>query len=81
MIHTVKDLGVVSETVVDDFLEVPCFLYDAANVGHLLSGSSAFSKLSLDIWKFLVQIRLKPSMQDFKHDVTNTGDECKCPKV
>ena len=76
MINTVKGFSVVDETEVDIFLEFPCFLYVVANVGHLLSGYSAFSKLSLDIWKFLVQIRLKPSMQDFKHDPTSMGDEC-----
>ena len=65
----------------DVFLEFPCFLYDPANVGNLISGSSAFSKPSLDIWKFLVHIMLKPSMQDFKHDLTSMGDECNCLMV
>ena len=63
------------------FLEFPCFLYDPANVGNLISGSSAFSKPSLDIWKFLVCIMLKPSMQDFKHNHASMGDECNCPMV
>ena len=58
------------------FLEFPNFLYNPANVGNLISGSSSFSKLTLDIWMFLVHIMLKPSMQDFKHDLTNMGDEC-----
>ena len=70
MIHRVKDFSTVDETEVDVFLEFPCFLYDPVNVGNLTSGSSSFSKLSLDIWKFLVCIMLKPSMQDFKHDLT-----------
>ena len=70
MIHTVKGLSIVGETKVDVFLEVPCFLYDPVNVGNLISGSSSFSKSILDIWKFLVCIMLKPSMQDFKHDLT-----------
>ena len=56
MIHTVKGFGVVDETEVDVFLEFPCFLYDPANVGNLISGSSAFSKPSLNIWKFTVHI-------------------------
>ena len=81
MIHTVKYLGVVDETEVDVFLEFPSFLYDSANVGNLISGSSSFSKPSLSIWKFLVHIMLKPSMQDFKHDLTSMGDECNCVMV
>ena len=64
MIHTVKGFSVVDETEVDVFLKFPCFLYDPANVGYLISGSSAFSEPRLDIWKFLVCIMLKPSMQD-----------------
>ena len=71
----------VDETEVDIFLEFPCFLNDPVNVGNLISGSSAFSKPSLDIWKFLVHIMLKPSMQDFKHDLTSMGDECNCLMV
>ena len=70
MIHTVKDFSVVSETEVDVFLELRCFHYDPTNVGSLISGSSSFPKPSLDIWKFLVHIMLKPSMQDFKYDLT-----------
>ena len=63
MIHTVKGFSIVSDTKVDVFLEFRCFLCDPANVGNLISGSSAFSKPSLDISKFLVQVILKPSMQ------------------
>ena len=63
MIHTVKGFSVVDETEVDVFLEFPFFLYDPVDVGNLISGSSSFSKVSLDIWKFLVHIMLKPSMQ------------------
>ena len=81
MIHTDKGFGVVNETEVDVFLELPCFLYDPVNVSNLISGSSFFSKPSLDIWKFLMCIVLKPSMQDFKHDLTSMRDECNCPKV
>ena len=65
MIHTVKGFSVVDETEVDVFLKFPCFLCDPVNVGNLMSGSSTFSKPSLDIWKFLICIILKPSMQDF----------------
>ena len=55
--------------------------YDPADVGNLISSSSFFSKPSLDIWKFLVRIMLKPSRQDFKYDLTSMGDECRCPMV
>ena len=66
---------------VDVFLEFSSFLYDPVHVSNLISGSSLFSKLSLDIWKFLVCIMLKPSMQDFKHDLTSMGDEWNSPMV
>ena len=78
IIRTVEGFSVVNETEVDVFLEFPCFLCDPANVGNLVSGSSAFSKPSLNIWKFSVHIMLKPSMQDFKHNLTSMGDECNC---
>ena len=64
MIHTVKGFTVVEETEIDVFLKFPCFLYTPVNVGNLISSSSSFSKPSLDIWKFLVHIMLKASMQD-----------------
>ena len=60
VIHTVKDFSVVNEAEVDVFLEFSCFLYDPTDVGNLISGSSAFSKSSLNIWKFSVHILLKP---------------------
>ena len=78
MIHTAKGFSVVIEAEVDVFLEFPSFLYDQANVGSLISGSSSFSKPSLDVSKFLVHIMLEPSMQDFKHALTSMGDECNC---
>ena len=81
MIHTVKGFGIVNETEVDVFLRFPGFLYDPANVGNLISGSSSFYKPSLDIWKFLVHIMLKPSMQYFKHDLTSMGNKWSCPMV
>ena len=69
-------------TEVEVFLESPCFLHDSANVGNLISGSSAFSKPNLDIWKFLVHIIVKLlSRVDFEHDLTSMGDECNCPMV
>jgi len=77
VIHTVK--GVVSEAEVDVFfLKFPCFLYDPANVSNLISGSSAFSKSSLYIWKFSLPILLKLSLKDFEHNLTNMGNECNC---
>ena len=68
MIHIVKGFGVVDETEVDVFMEFPSFHYDPANVGDLISGSSSFSKSSLDISKFLVHLMLNLGMQDFKHE-------------
>ena len=78
MIHAIKGFSIVNETEVDVFLEFSCFLYGPAKVGNLISGSSAFSKSSLDIWKFLVHLVLKSSIQSFKHDLTSIGDECNC---
>ena len=62
VIHTVKGFGIVNEAEVDVFLEFPCFLYDPTKVGNMISGSSAFSKSSLYIWKFSVYVLLKPSL-------------------
>ena len=59
-----QGFSVVDETEADVFLEFPCFLYDPVNVGNLISGSSAFSKPSLNIWKFSVHVMLKPSLED-----------------
>ena len=77
VIHTVKGFSIVNETEIEVFLKFPWFFYNPGNVGNLISGSSSFSKPSLDVWKFLVRIMLKPSMQDFKNDLTSMGDECK----
>ena len=71
MIHKDKGFSLVDETEVDIFLEFSSFLYDRANVGNLISGTSSFFKPSLDIWKFLVCIMLKPSMHDFKYDLSS----------
>ena len=75
MIHTVKGFGIVDETEIDVSLEFPSFLCDIVKVGNWSSGSSSFSKPSLDIWKFLVHIMLTPSTQDFKYVLTSMGDE------
>ena len=66
VIHTVKGFHVVSEAV-DVFLEFSCILYDPTDVGNLISGSSAFSKSSLNVWKFSVHVLLKPGLENFEH--------------
>jgi len=70
-IHTVESFSVVSEAEVDVFLEFSCFFYDPTDVGNLISGSSAFSKSSLNIWKFSVHVLLKPSLEDFEYDLAS----------
>ena len=67
VIHTVKGFGIVNKTETDVFLEVFCFFNDPADVGNLISGSSAFSKTSLNIWKFTVHVLLKPGLENFEH--------------
>ena len=71
MIHTVKGFGVVSKAEVDVFLELSCFLDDPADVGNLISGSSAFSKTSLNIREFTVHVLLKPALENFEHYFTS----------
>ena len=66
MIHTVKDFGVVNKEEIDVFLELSCFLDDPTDVGNLISGSSAFSKSNLNIWKFSVHVLLKPCLENFE---------------
>ena len=67
VIHTVKGFSVVSKSEVDIFLEFSCFFDDPADVGNLTSGSSAFSKSSLNVWKFTVCILFKPGLENFEH--------------
>ena len=67
VIHTVKGFSIVSEGEVVIFLETSCFSYDSADVGNLISGSSAFSKYRLNIWKFMVHILLKPGLENYEH--------------
>ena len=67
VIHTVKGFGIVNKTEVDVFLEFSCFFYDLTDVSNLISGSSAFSKSNLSIWKFTVHILLKPGLENFEH--------------
>ena len=66
VIHTVKSFSVVNEAEVDIFLELSCFYYDPVDIGNLISGSSAFSKSSMNIWKFLVHVLLKTSLENFE---------------
>ena len=71
MNHTVKGFGIVNKTEIDVFLEVSCFFHDPADVANLISGSSAFSKTSLNIKKFTVHILLKPGLENFEHYFTS----------
>ena len=66
MIHTVKGFGIVSKAEIDVFLDLSCFFYDAEDVGNLISGSSAFSKTSLNIWKVTIHVLLKPGLENFE---------------
>ena len=67
VIHTVKVFGIVNKPGVDVFLELSCFFDDPADVGSLISGSSAFCKSGLNIWKFTVRVLLKPDLENFEH--------------
>ena len=81
VIHTVKGFGIVNKAEGDVFLELSRFFNDPANVGNLISGSSAFSKSSWNIWKFLVHMLLKPGMENFEHYFVSVLDECNCAVV
>ena len=72
MIHTVEGFGVVNKAEIDVFLELSCFFDDPADIGNLISGSSAFSKTSLNIWKFSVHVLLKPGLKNSEQDFTQT---------
>jgi len=67
VIHTVKGFGIVNKAEIDVFLEISCFFDDAMDVGNLISGFSAFSKSSLNVWKFTVHVLLKPGLENFEH--------------
>ena len=71
VIHTVKGFGIVTKAEIDVFLELSCFFDDPADVGNLISGSSAFSKTSLNIWKFMVHVVLKPGLENFEYYFTS----------
>ena len=71
MIHTVKGFGIVNKAEIDVFLELSCFFDDPEDVANLIFGSSAFSKTSLNIWKFTVHVLLKSGLENFEHYFTS----------
>ena len=81
VIHTVKGFGIVNKAEIDVFLELSCLFDDPADVGSLISGSSAFSKTKLNIWQFSVHVLLKPGLENFEHYFTRVWDECNCAVV
>ena len=81
VIHTVKGFGIVNKAEIDVFLELSCFFDDPVNAGNLTSGSSDFSKTSLNIWKFMVHVLLKSGLEDFEDYFTSLWDEWNCAVV
>ena len=81
VIHTVKGFGLINKAEIDVFLEFSCFSYNPVDIGDLISGSSAFSKSSLNIWKFMVHELLKPGLENFEHYFASVWDECNCVVV
>ena len=81
VIHTEKGFDIVNKAEVDVFLELCCLLDNPMDVGSLISGSSAFSKSSLNIWKFMVHVLLKTGLENFEYYFTSVWDECNCAVV
>ena len=81
VIHIVKGFGVVNKAEVDAFLELYCFFNDPAEAGNLVSGSSAFSKTSLNIWKFTLHVQLKAGLENFEHYYASMLDKFSCVVV
>ena len=81
VIHIVKGFVIVNKVEIDVFLELSCFFCDPTDVGNLISGSSAFSKTSFNIWKFTVHVLVKPGLENFQHYFTSVWDECSCAVV
>ena len=81
VIHTVKGFGIVNKAEIHVFLELSCFFYDPTDVGNLISGSSAFSKSSLNIWKLTFHVLLKPGLENFELYFSSVWDECNCALV
>ena len=74
-----KGFGMVNKAKIDVFLEFSCFFDDPTDVENLISGSSAFSKNNLNIWKFVIHVlNLKPGLENFEHYLSSVWDECKC---
>ena len=78
VVHAVKGFGIVNKAEIDVFLELSCFFHDPVDVGNLISGSSAFSKSSLNIWKYMVHVQLKPGLENCEYYFTSVWDECNC---
>ena len=74
VIHTVKSFGIVNKAEMDVFLELSCFFDNPTDIDNLISGSSAFSKFSLNIWKFIVHVLLKPVLENFEHYFTSVRE-------
>ena len=81
VIHIITGFGIVNKAEIDVFMELSCFFNDPADVGNLISGSSVFSKTSLNIWKFSVHVLLKPGLENFDHYLTSVWDVCSCAVV
>ena len=81
VIHTCKGFGILNKEKINVFLELSCFFDDPTDVGNLISGSTAFSKTSLNIWNFMVHVLLKPGLDNFEHYFTSMWDECICAVV
>ena len=81
VVHTVKGFGIVNKAEIDVFLELSCFFDDPEDAGNLISGSSAFSKTSLNIWKFSVHVLLKPGLENFEHYSTSVWGDCNCAVI
>ena len=78
VIHTVKGFGIINKAEIYVFLELSWFFHDPADIGNLISGTFAFSKPRLNIWKFMVHVLLKPGFENFEHYFTSVWDECNC---
>ena len=81
VIHKVKGFGIVNKAEINVFLEFSCFFGEPADVGNLTCGSSAFSKSSLNIWKFMVHVLMKPGLENFEHYFASVCNECNCTVV
>ena len=81
VIHTVEGFGIVNKAEVHISVELSCFFGDSMDVGNLISGSSAFSKSCLNIWKFAIHVLLKPGLENFEHYFASVWDKCNCAVV